>query len=337
MRSTHAGGAAAARAPARDPRARGVAADARRRCPAQTEGYWAARARRPPRRPRARRAGGDRGLGLPAARSRRPRTRASSRASTRRGWRAPPARGRRCASWRCSGAGAGRCGRRRPGAQQAGMSHGRVRRASSSARCSSTATTRSPPGASCTTSQARLIERLSRRARAAHRGRGHRPARCRVDGPHLGQLRRQAQHALGRGLHRPARGLAPRAASASRSRRARAASRSRGSSSSSREGRVVEARAERGEEYLRDHARHRRRRLAARRDRHRHELRHRPPGRDDPARREDRRHRAPRGRPLLPETGGTNESAVHWDMICDLRPRRPPDRRRRADAWRTAG
>ena len=32
-----------------------------------------------------------------------------------------------------------------------------------------------------------------------------------------------------------------------------------------------------------------------------------------------------------PETGGTNESAIHWDMICDLRARRPPDRRRRGD------
>ena len=37
-----------------------------------------------------------------------------------------------------------------------------------------------------------------------HRGPGHRPA-PRRRGPHLGQLRRQAQHAVGRGLHRPAR------------------------------------------------------------------------------------------------------------------------------------
>ena len=29
-----------------------------------------------------------------------------------------------------------------------------------------------------------------------------------------------------------------------------------------------------------------------------------------------------------PETGGVNESAVHWDMICDLRRRRPAQRRR---------
>ena len=30
-----------------------------------------------------------------------------------------------------------------------------------------------------------------------------------------------------------------------------------------------------------------------------------------------------------PETGGKNVSAVHWDLICDLRARRPGDRRRR--------
>ena len=45
-----------------------------------------------------------------------------------------------------------------------------------------------------------------RRPRAAHRGRGHRPDAERR-GPHVGQLRRQAEHALGRGLHRPARAL----------------------------------------------------------------------------------------------------------------------------------
>ena len=44
------------------------------------------------------------------------------------------------------------------------------------------------------------------RARAAHRGRGDRPDAERRR-PHVGELRRQAQHALGRGLHRPARGL----------------------------------------------------------------------------------------------------------------------------------
>ena len=47
------------------------------------------------------------------------------------------------------------------GAQQAGLATARVRRAGASARCSSTATTRSRRGASCATRQARLIERLS--------------------------------------------------------------------------------------------------------------------------------------------------------------------------------
>ena len=48
-------------------------------------------------------------------------------------------------------------------------------------------------------------------------------------------------------------------------------------------------------------------------------------------RREDRRHRAPRARAApTPRRGGVNESAVHWDLICDLRARRPPEGRRRA-------
>ena len=66
-----------------------------------------------------------------------------------------------------------------------------------------------------------------------------------------------------------------------------------------REGRVVSAHAERGDAYLQADARHRRRRPLPRRARHRHQLRHRPPDRHDPLRREDRRHRAPRARPLL--------------------------------------
>ena len=36
-------------------------------------------------------------------------------------------------------------------------------------------------------------------------------------------------------------------------------------------------------------------------------------------RREDRRDRPPRGRRLLPGDRRHNSSAVHWDMICDLR------------------
>ena len=35
-----------------------------------------------------------------------------------------------------------------------------------------------------------------------------------------------------------------------------------------------------------------------------------------------------------PETGGTNVSALHWDLICDLRSGRSAERRRRADRRR---
>ena len=38
-----------------------------------------------------------------------------------------------------------------------------------------------------------------------------------------------------------------------------------------------------------------------------------------PPRREDRRHRPSGGRRRYPESGGVNESAVHTDLVCDLR------------------
>jgi aminopeptidase len=41
--------------------------------------------------------------------------------------------------------------------------------------------------------------------------------------------------------------------------------------------------------------------------------------RHDPARREDRRDRPSRAGPLLPRDGRHNASALHWDLICDLR------------------
>ena len=117
------------------------------------------------------------------------------------------------------------------GAQQAGMGTTEFA-AFVDAPCSSTATTRRRPGASCATSRPASSSGSRRRARAAHRGRRHRPDADRR-GPHVGQLRRQAQHALA-ARSSPARSRrAPRAASASRSRRARAASTSTGSSSSS--------------------------------------------------------------------------------------------------------
>ena len=135
----------------------------------------------------------------------------------------------------------------------------------------------------------------------------------------MGQLRRPAQHAVGRGLHRPARGLAPsgriRFTIPSSPRGVEVA----GIELEFRDGVVVDARAERGHDYL-----------LATLD-------------TDPGARRlgeigigtnagiDR----PVGAILFdekiggtvhlavgrsyPETGGTNESAVHWDMICDLR------------------
>ena len=143
-----------------------------------------------------------------------------------------------------------------------------------------------------------LIERVARRARAAHRGAGHGPAAV-GQGPHVGQLGRHAQHAERRDLHGPARDRAPTATCASRSAPRRRASTSRASSSSSRDGEVVE-RARRGRRRLpAARARDRRRRAAPRRDRDRHELRDPAADRRDPLRREDRRHRPPRARPLL--------------------------------------
>ena len=87
-----------------------------------------------------------------------------------------------------------------------------------------------------------------------------------------------------------------------------------------REGRVVSARAERGDGYLQatletdDGARY------PRRARDRHELRHRPPDRRDPVRREDRRHRPPRARQLL--SRDRRHQRVRRALGPDLRPAR---------------
>ena len=167
--------------------------------------------------------------------------------------------------------------------------------------------------------QARLIETLSaaREIRIEAPGTDLTLARRGAD---VAELRRQAQPALGRGLHRPARGVGRTARSASPSRARRAASTSPACELTFRDGVVVEARAERGEAYLQ-----------------------RDPRAPTPGARRlgelgigtntglDR----PTGLILLdekiggtvhlalgrsyPETGGVNESAVHWDLICDLR------------------
>ena len=73
--------------------------------------------------------------------------------------------------------------------------------------------------------QEKLITRLSEAQEAAARGAGHRPDAVGQE-PQVGQLRRAAQHALGRGVHRPARDERRTAPSRSRSARLLPASRS---------------------------------------------------------------------------------------------------------------
>ena len=166
-----------------------------------------------------------------------PGAREHERAGGRRpgaAWRARRARGRRCASWRCSGAGAGRCGRPRRARSRRGWRRGDfaalVERA--------LFLDRDDPVAAwgeLRARQARLIERLAGASelRIEAEGTDLRAERRRA---HVGELRRQPQHALGRGLHGPGRGLRRGPRSASRSPRARAGWRSRASSSSSAPG-----------------------------------------------------------------------------------------------------
>ena len=149
--------------------------------------------------------------------------------------------------------------------------------------------------------QAGLIDRL-KGARELHiEAPGHGPDAER-QGAHLGQLRRQAQHAQRRGLHRAPRDERERAHPL---RRAVLAGRRRGRRRRPR----VQARARRrgGRRARRRvppaRAGDRRRRPPSRRDRDRHELRHRSRDRRDAVRREDRRHRPSRARPVLSRDG----------------------------------
>ena len=126
------------------------------------------------------------------------------------------------------------------------------------------------------------------------RGRGHRhPPRRRRS--HLDQLRRPAQHAQRRGLHRAARALGQRHDPLHRAHRAARRDRHR------RRADLPRRRGGRGERRARrglppGGAGHRRRRALPRRARDRHQHRHRPRDRPHPARREDGRHRPPRAR-----------------------------------------
>ena len=201
-----AGPAGAGAAPPRSPRrccsrCSASCSSARRgRCcaptlPGQARGLLARGARRAPRRLPLRRARRGARRSTPRCGSRPPRTRTRSPASTRRGWpapRAPAAPLREVVAAPPLGDHAVADRRRRPAGRHG---HARVRGLRRRARCSSTATTRPPPGASCATFQAGLIERLAP-AREIHiEADGHRPDAQRR-GPHLGQLRRQAQHAV---------------------------------------------------------------------------------------------------------------------------------------------
>ena len=166
--------------------------------------------------------------------------------------------------------------------------------------------------------QAALVERLSRAQRDPDRGRRHRPDAL-GRRPHLDQLRRPPQHALRRDLHRPGRDLRRGPHPLRRPRPAPVASRSPASTSSSARAVVVSARADRGDDVLQAAL-----------------------DTDDGARRLGELGIGTNfgiDRPVsqilfdekiggtvhlalgrsYPETGGTNESALHWDMICDLR------------------
>ena len=115
----------------------------------------------------------------------------------------------------------------------------------------------------------------------------------------------------------------------------RARGRRRAAALRGRQGRRRERRARRG--VPDQHARHRRGRAPPRRARDRHQLRDR--ARHPRRSCSTRRSAAPstsRSAPAIPESGGTNESAVHTDMVCDLRRGGTHRGRRRAVCSRTA-
>ena len=189
-------------------------------------------------------------------------------------------------------------------------------RRSSPARCSSTATTRSPPGSSCSALQARLIARLSTASELRIEGEGtdltvdvsgrtwvNSDGRRNMPSGEVftGPIETSAEGRIHYSIPTSPRGLEVA-----------------GISLEFREGVVVSARAERGDEVLQamlatdDGAR------AARRDRDRHELRRRPRDRLDAGRREDGRHRPPRARPLV--SRDRRHERVGHPLGHDLRP-----------------
>ena len=139
-------------------------------------------------------------------------------------------------------------------------------------------------------------------------------------GPHVGQLRRQAQHAVAARSSPGRTSTPPRASSASRSRPSPRGVVVEDVTLEFREGRVVTRKAERGDALPAGDARHRRRAPAIL-----GELGigtnfgiDRPIGAILFDEKIGGTVHLALGR-SYPETGGTNESVVHWDMICDLR------------------
>ena len=324
MQSSTPGRAAAARAAAGDPRARGVAAAARVAA-RPGRGLLERRARRAPRR-------------LPVGRARRGR--ADRRLAADPGHRERERAGRR-------GPGAAVARRARPRA----AARGRARRAAGRSRCTPPPPRPSRPGWARASSsdfvtralfldredpaaawgELRAFQAGADRAARARRARStsRRPGTdltlnvegrtwINSDGKRnmpSGEVFTGAARDVRRGrdpLHDP--DLAAR-----RGRRGRDAGVPR------RPRREREGRARR--RLPAGHAGDRPRRPLPRRARHRHQLRHRPPDRRDPVRREDRRHRPPRARPLL--SGDRRHERVRRALGPDLRPAPGRDAQRR--------
>ena len=133
----------------------------------------------------------------------------------------------------------------------------------------------------------------------AHPGPGHRHQAGRR-GPHLDPLHRPAQHARRRVLHRARSRTRWRARWPSRSRPTYGGREVAGVRFRFEGGKVVDASAEQGEDFLIEMLDTDDGRAPPRRARHRHQLRHLDRHQGDPARREDRRDRAHGDRHELP-------------------------------------
>ena len=197
-------------------------------------------------------------------------TRALAGVGRRTAWPAPPAPAARCARPACAAAGAAPSGRPRPPPSRPAWGP-RSSPPSSAAPPSSTRTTPSPPGRELSTRQAALIARLAGASEIHIEAEGT-DLRLRVEG-------RTWVNSDGR-RNMPSGEVftGPHEDSAEGTLRVSIPSSPRGVAVEGvelvfREGRVVDARAGVGEDYLLRHARHGPRRAAARRARHRHQRR----------------------------------------------------------------